>query len=377
MTQVSLIVKDTHGKFSENNNVAISQGDSTTIIIKSNETVKIAINPSEIASVIQEGNNVVFHLKDGTKVIVENFYLAENPQIILQNGQKYWEAKLISEAEGNIFVEYVELTELPQMVSDTTSIYSWILGGLAGAGLIALITDKDRIDTTPPESGVLQLQNYIDTGISSTDQITQDKSFTLAVTGQETGTTIRYLVSKDAGQTWQETTASQTDLADGTYQFKAVVTDTAGNSSETAIQQIIIDTTAPSAGVLNLVDLSDTGISSTDQITQDKSFTLAVTGQETGTTIRYLVSKDAGQTWQETTTSQTDLADGTYQFKAVVTDAAGNSSETAIQQIIIDTTAPSAGVLSLVDLSDTGISSTDQITQDKSFTLAVTGQETG
>lgn len=44
MTQVSLIVKDTHGKFSENNNVAISQGDSTTIIIKSNETVKIAID---------------------------------------------------------------------------------------------------------------------------------------------------------------------------------------------------------------------------------------------------------------------------------------------------------------------------------------------
>ncbi|MFK4206102.1 Ig-like domain-containing protein, partial [Acinetobacter junii] len=266
MTQVSLIVKDTHGKFSENNNAAISQGDSTTIIIKSNETVKIAINPSEIASVTQEGNNVVFHLRDGTKVIVENFYLAENTQIILQNGQKYWEAKLISEAEGNIFVEYVELTELPHMVSDTTSIYSWILGGLAGAGLVALITDKDRIDTTPPEPGVLQLQNYTDTGISSTDQITQDKSFALAVTGQETGTTIRYLVSKDAGQTWQENTASQTDLADGTYQFKAVVTDTAGNSSETAIQQIIIDTTAPSAGVLNLVDLSDTGISSTDQI---------------------------------------------------------------------------------------------------------------
>ncbi|MEN8423954.1 Ig-like domain-containing protein [Acinetobacter junii] len=377
MTQVSLIVKDTHGKFSENNNVAISQGDSTTIIIKSNETVKIEINPSEIASVTQEGNNVVFHLKDGTKVIVENFYLAENPQIILQNGQKYWEAKLTSEAEGNIFVEYVELTELPHMVSDTTSIYAWILGGLAGAGLVALITDKDRIDTTPPEPGVSQLQNYTDTGISSTDQITQDKDFTLAVTGQETGTTIRYLVSKDAGQTWQETTASQTDLADGTYQFKAVVTDTAGNSSETAIQQIIIDTTAPSAGVLSLVDLSDTGISSTDQITQDKSFTLAVTGQETGTTIRYLVSKDAGQTWQETIASQTDLADGTYQFKAVVTDTAGNSSETVIQQIIIDTTAPSAGVLNLVDLSDTGISSTDQITQDKSFALAVTGQETG
>jgi hypothetical protein len=191
------------------------------------------------------------------------------------------------------------------------------------------------------------------------------------VTGQETGTTIRYLVSKDAGQTWQETTASQTDLADGIYQFKAMITDAAGNSSETALQQIIIDTTAPSAGVLSLVDLSDTGISSTDQITQDKSLTLAVTGQETGTTIRYLVSKDAGQTLQETTASQTDLADGTYQFKAVVTDAAGNSSETAIQQLMVDNIAPPQANLVLINFDDTGSSLEDKISLDNSFNLSI------
>ena len=341
MTQVSLIVKDTHGKFSENNNVAISQGDSTTIIIKSNETVKIAINPSEIASVTQEGNNVVFHLKDGTKVIVENFYLAENKQIILQNGQKYWEAKLISEAEGNIFVEYVELTELPHMVSDTTSIYSWILGGLAGAGLVALITDKDRIDTTPPEPGVLQLQNYTDTGISSTDQITQDKSFALAVTGQETGTTIRYLVSKDAGQTWQETTTSQTDLADGTYQFKAVVTDAAGNSSETAIQQLMVDNIAPPQANLVLINFDDTGSSLEDKISLDNSFNLSIAnsiviGAEVALLDHFEVSKDGGLTWNETTVNQNDLVDGSYLYKAIVTDLAGNKTESAIQKVIVD-----------------------------------------
>ena len=60
-----------------------------------------------------------------------------------------------------------------------------------------------------------------------------------------------------------------------------------------------------------------------------------------------------------------DLADGIYLYKAVVTDAAGNTSETAVQKVVVDTTAPQAGELTLSDLSDTGISVTDQITQDK------------
>ena len=48
-----------------------------------------------------------------------------------------------------------------------------------------------------------------------------------------------------------------------------------------------------------------------------------------------------------------------------MTDAAGNTSETAVQKVVVDTTAPQAGELTLSDLSDTGISATDQITQDK------------
>jgi hypothetical protein len=52
------------------------------------------------------------------------------------------------------------------------------------------------------------------------------------LTGQEAGTTVVYQVSKDDGA-WTTTTASQTNLTDGVYQFKAIVTDVAGNSAET------------------------------------------------------------------------------------------------------------------------------------------------
>ncbi|WP_457794182.1 biofilm-associated Ig-like repeat protein Blp1, partial [Acinetobacter baumannii] len=202
-----------------------------------------------------------------------------------------------------------------------------------------------------------------------TDQITQDKNFNLKLEGQETGSRVTYLVSTDEGKTWQETTVVQKDLTDGVYQYKAVVTDAAGNTSETVVQKVVVDTTTPQAGELTLSDLNDTGVSVTDQITQDKNFNLKLEGQETGSRVTYLVSTDEGKTWQETTIAQKDLADGVYKYKAVVTDAAGNTSETAVQKVVVDTTAPQAGKLTLSDLNDTGVSATDQITQDNSFTL--------
>ncbi|EJX0978154.1 exo-alpha-sialidase, partial [Acinetobacter baumannii] len=165
------------------------------------------------------------------------------------------------------------------------------------------------------------------------------------LSGQEKGSSVTYLISTDEGKTWQETTLNQKDLADGIYLYKAVVTDAAGNTSETAVQKVVVDTTAPQAGELTLSDLSDTGISATDQITQDKNFNLKLEGQESGSRVTYLVSTDEGKTWQETTIAQKDLTDGVYQYKAVVTDAAGNTSEMAVQKVVVDTTTPQAGEL--------------------------------
>ncbi|MFE1674787.1 Ig-like domain-containing protein, partial [Acinetobacter baumannii] len=114
-----------------------------------------------------------------------------------------------------------------------------------------------------------------------------------------------------------------------------------GNTSETAVQKVVVDTTAPQAGKLTLSDLNDTGVSATDQITQDNSFTLKlaqpiVIGEQAALLDHYEVSKDEGKTWQETTADQKDLADGIYQYKAIVTDLAGNISESAIQKVVVD-----------------------------------------
>ncbi|WP_110981928.1 biofilm-associated Ig-like repeat protein Blp1 [Acinetobacter baumannii] len=375
MVQVSLMANNA----SKNNTVDINVGQTKNIVVDPKVIAKIDINPERIASITRDGNSAVIHLKDGTEIVLENFFISENPQILLNEGQTYWTANLAEDATGQTTVNYLELKEIPKYIDASSSvpIWSWVVSALAGAGTAALLSQQDAKDKTPPEPGKLSFQNLLDSGELTQDQITNDNKFNLKLSGQEKGSSVTYLISTDEGKTWQETTLNQKDLADGIYLYKAVVTDAAGNTSETAVQKVVVDTTAPQAGELTLSDLSDTGISATDQITQDKNFNLKLEGQESGSRVTYLVSTDEGKTWQETTIAQKDLTDGVYQYKAVVTDAAGNTSETAVQKVVVDTTTPQAGELTLSDLNDTGISVTDQITQDKNFNLKLEGQETG
>ncbi len=370
MVQVSLMANNA----SKNNTVDIDVGQTKTIVVDPKEIAKIDINPEKIASITREGNSAIIHLKDGTEIILENYFISENPQILLNEGQSYWTASLGEDTTGQTTVNYLEVKDAPKIIDSSSSVPLWtgVVSALAGAGTIALLSRKDPKDTTPPEPGNLILKNLLDSGASTTDQITQDKNFNLKIEGQESGSRVTYLVSTDDGKTWQETTVAQKDLVDGSYLYKAVVTDRAGNASETAIQKVVVDTTAPQAGELTLSDLSDTGVSATDQITQDRTFDLKIGGEEVNSQITYWISKDDGKTWQETTVTQKDLVDGSYLYKAVVTDRAGNASETAIQKVIVDTTVPKAGELTLSDFSDTGVSATDQITQDNNFTLKLT-----
>ena len=375
MVQVSLMANNA----SKNNTVDINVGQTKNIVIDPKVIAKIDINPERIASIIRDGNSAVIHLKDGTEIVLENFFISENPQILLNEGQTYWTANLAEDATGQTTVNYLELKEIPKYIDASSSvpIWSWVVSALAGAGTVALLSQQDAKDKTPPEPGKLSFQNLLDSGELTQDQITNDNKFNLKLSGQEKGSSVTYLISTDEGKTWQETTLNQKDLADGIYFYKAVVTDAAGNTSETAVQKVVVDTTAPQAGELTLSDLSDTGVSATDQITQDKNFNLKLEGQESGSRVTYLVSTDEGKTWQDTTVAQKDLTDGVYQYKAVVTDTAGNTLETAVQKVVVDTTTPQAGELTLSDLNDTGVSVTDQITQDKNFTLKLEGQETG
>src|SRR6478736_5034347 len=147
-------------------------------------------------------------------------------------------------------------------------------------------------------------------------------------------------------------TGAQSNLADGTYQFRTVVTDAAGNAATSNAITVTVDTSAPAAGTLALTNFTDSGSSGTDFVTQDKTFDLTLTGNEAGSTVAYQVSTDGGTSWATTTGAQSNLADGTYQFRTVVTDAAGNAATSNAITVTVDTSAPAAGTLALQNFAN-------------------------
>ncbi len=233
-------------------------------------------------------------------------------------------------------------------------------------------TRSVTIDATAPVAGTLSLTGFDDTGSNSADGLSSDTTFGLSVSGEEPGASVTFEVSNYNGTTWTTTTASQSGIADGSYLFRAVVTDAAGNVSTTATKSVTIDATAPAAGTLSLGDFTDTGSSSTDGLSSDNSFDLGVTGEEAGASVSFEVSTDNGVTWSATTTAQAGLTDGSYQFRAVVTDAAGNVSTTATKSVTIDATAPSQPAIDLDAASDLGVSDTDNKTLDQTPSFTIT-----
>ncbi len=220
-----------------------------------------------------------------------------------------------------------------------------------------------------------------DTGISPTDKITNDN--TLTITGMAEPNSL--VAVFDNGVQVGTATASGTGaysvttsaLSDASHVLTITAADIAGNvSSSTPLGTWIVDTIAPSSIPVVVSVTVDTGSSTTDQITSDSTLTFTGTAEANsvvqvfdGTTL--IGTTTASGTGDYSVTASV-LPDGTYpNFRVTASDAAGNQSGAAtVTPWTIDTTAPATPVVASVTV-DTGISMTDQITNDN--TLTVTG----
>jgi T1SS-143 domain-containing protein len=161
-------------------------------------------------------------------------------------------------------------------------------------------------------------------------------------------------------------------LNDGTITATVTVTDNAANTATGNSDTSTKDTVAPTGGTLGLNNFSDSGSTNTPPVTTDNSFSLSLSGEGAGTTT-YQKSTDGGATWTTTNTSQSNLADGDYLFRATTTDAAGNAGVSTIREVIVDNTKPTIGISTSIG-TDTGLTSTISsggLTKDG--TLALTG----
>jgi hypothetical protein len=137
------------------------------------------------------------------------------------------------------------------------------------------------------------------------------------------------------------TSADLATLGDGTITVSASSTDAAGNASSTGSASFTLDTAAPT-GTLSLANFFDSGSSALDGISNNNTFTLSLTASEAGTTAVYQRSINGGVSWTTTTSSQSALADGRYQFRTFVSDAAGNTTISNTVSVTVDTVAPTA-----------------------------------
>ncbi|ENJ4076431.1 Ig-like domain-containing protein [Enterobacter hormaechei] len=246
------------------------------------------------------------------------------------------------------------------------------------------------VDLTAPSMGISidSLQN--DTGLSANDFITSDSQ--VVVNGSLTaqlGNNEKAQISLDGGTTWIDLTVTGTTwrytdgrtLTDGTYQYQVRVIDNAGNVGATDSQDVVIDLTKPAAATITVDSVSqDTGLSDSDFITSDNQISLKGTlGAALGSGDHAQISLDGGATWTDVSVSGLSwtyvdgrtLADGDYNYQLRVIDDAGNISATTTQVVTIDTVAPDASKTIAIDSisDDTGLSSSDFITNDTSLTL--------
>jgi Domain of unknown function (DUF4347)/Bacterial Ig-like domain/Cadherin domain len=143
------------------------------------------------------------------------------------------------------------------------------------------------------------------------------------------------------------------------------IQDAAGNNatltlnsvgSTAAVKVDAVNPSAPSAPDLNIG--SDTGASSTDNITSDNTPTLSGTAEANstvaiydGTTLLGTATADGTGNWSYTTST---LSNGSHTLTAKATDAAGNDSPLSTSlTITLDAAAPTAVSLSQTSVADT------------------------
>jgi hypothetical protein len=176
------------------------------------------------------------------------------------------------------------------------------------------------VDLTPPDAPVVSLA--YDSGLSDTDLVTNTGLLSLG--GLEDNATVEYSV--DGGNNW----ALNFSPVEGQNSVAVRQVDQAGNASDAALIEFLLDSEAPLPIDISL--LADTGSSALDLITNNGALQLG--GAETDAVVEY--SSDGGIHW----TANFAAAEGHNFVQVRQSDLAGNVSAESSLDFELDTTPP-------------------------------------
>ena len=191
------------------------------------------------------------------------------------------------------------------------------------------------IDLTPPETTI----------VTAPPVLTNSSNAAFTYTSDESGSSFACKLDLGGFASCPASGNSYSDLAEGPHTFQVQATDAAGNTDGSpASYDWTIDLTPPAVSAPDLTDASDSGISQVDDVTNDATPSFTGTAED-GTTVELLRDGSAvdsttasGGVWSFTSTA---LVDGTYEFTARATDAAGNTATSAVLSVVVDGTSPS------------------------------------
>lgn len=229
------------------------------------------------------------------------------------------------------------------------------------------------VDTVAPGNPVITGIST-DTGASGSDGVTSDRTLLINGTAEASSTVDIFqgetkigTVTTDSMGQWT-LDYQGTTLSDGSYVFSAKSTDKAGNISTASPNfNVQIDSAAPGKPVIALIS-EDTGTLG-DGITSDNRLFITGTAEANSSVD---VFRDGNKIGATTADSQgnwtldytgTALADNNYVLTARSIDAAGNVSVASDSfNLKVDTSISTPSAPDLLSSSDSGDSSTDNIT---------------
>ena len=217
-------------------------------------------------------------------------------------------------------------------------------------------------------------------------------TLTLSLSGEDELTSITLTQDHiNAGQV--EVTLSEGDLGeDGGKEITAQITDIAGNSSDFGGLSYTLDTAAPTQTIENIQLGEDTGNDGEDNVTNSEEQTIyanlsneladdemlyaSIDGGTNWTNITNTIGEDASGdmtevTWLGEDSGLNNGEDGDYQLAFKVIDEAGNEGTTATFGYELDITPSQAPSIDLNTASDSGISDTDDISNELTPTITV------
>jgi len=250
------------------------------------------------------------------------------------------------------------------------------------AGNISPATSQNlRVDTTPPAAPEITSGNKTnDTTPVITGLAEPGSTVAVTINGSTFNTT--------AGPNGNWSVNLETAIPNGgttpiapltngqTYPVSVTATDAAGNTSQPATQNLLVDTTAPdapaftSSALTNQVPPTITGTAE-----PGSTLTLVINGAT------YQTPVDANGNWSVNTATATPTSgtlgaftDGSYPISAFCTDASNNQSGTSAQTLVVDLTAPV--ITSAVASFGTNLN-LEESKANATIAIAITGIEDG